>query len=779
MKKGSITVFLSLILVLLFSFLLTTLEAARIRGATAYVSMLTELAGESFLGRYYYPLFQNYRLFGVNAGDEDGFFSEERIKNSLEENLSCGLEELQGGLLGFQNTGVEQLMYKTILTDGDKEFLSQIRQQTVLDGLSLALDHLFSKETFEEAGAAMEVYQKQEEALEVTATVTKELIKLMELVDGVRMKDNGIAFDKYGKVMTKNAFIKQLAPMEQGEIKAVYGNAQIFRAVSDKFYRPDRAAGRILLLLGELGLLDTKITECERRITGYQSRLEGLNAQLKAEEPPEGQELEQLQKEIAALALSIEQETKQLKEYKEQRKALALNAEGEYNVLEGKLKGVQSLLTKALPIVDRLEKKQEAAKITVKEYSSFLEGISHQLSDELKQVFSKELEKMKLYAGLEEKGFSAVIMRRSLEKNLELMNAFQLSGFSEERLGKIAEEMSLIKKRMKEYTVEGLCFTYGEIVVAEQTWENVTDALNELLATGILELVGIPEAKQSDCRLTGTELPSDGLEKESIVEEWKACIEKVQCLFQNGGIGAVLESAGNVLLDSVVMELYSMNYFHSYGEEDSRTKLKYEREYLVFGAEKDTSNLLSMVLYLVAIRTLLCMVMLLKQPDNMARLDAIAAGVVGFTGIPVLAAVVKYTVLMLWSVEEALVEVAALLQGKRIAVVGMGTVKFEELFFINKSVIARKAKQIPDGTGASYQDYLALLSLTKGTREKVYRAMDLIQENIRYRYNDSFRIRNVVTELSFCVKTEAEALFDTGFFPGNVYELKCREERAY
>jgi hypothetical protein len=56
------------------------------------------------------------------------------------------------------------------------------------------------------------------------------------------------------------------------------------------------------------------------------------------------------------------------------------------------------------------------------------------------------------------------------------------------------------------------------------------------------------------------------------------------------------------------------------------------------------------------------MVMIIKQPDRMAELEALSAGVAGFTGIPVLAAVVKYGALLLWSVEEALVEVSALLQ---------------------------------------------------------------------------------------------------------------------
>ena len=72
------------------------------------------------------------------------------------------------------------------------------------------------------------------------------------------------------------------------------------------------------------------------------------------------------------------------------------------------------------------------------------------------------------------------------------------------------------------------------------------------------------------------------------------------------------------------------------------------------------------------------------------------------------------------------------LQGKRIAVVGPGRVSFGEVFLMNKAAIERKADLCPDGEGAAYTDYLALVSLTRRTKDKTYRALDLIQENIRF-----------------------------------------------
>ena len=102
-----------------------------------------------------------------------------------------------------------------------------------------------------------------------------------------------------------------------------------------------------------------------------------------------------------------------------------------------------------------------------------------------------------------------------------------------------------------------------------------------------------------------------------------------------------------------------------------------------------------------------------------------------------------------------------------------------ELLFINKTMIASKASALPDGLGPGYEDYLVLLSLTRSTRKKMYRSMDLIQENLRYRYRDSFRMRNVVTELTFSTKSDVKLLYDTGWFPEEAYSMEWEEQCAY
>ena len=252
-------------------------------------------------------------------------------------------------------------------------------------------------------------------------------------------------------------------------------------------------------------------------------------------------------------------------------------------------------------------------------------------------------------------------------------------------------------------------------------------------------------------------------------------------LFQKEDLESVLKDSADAAITATALELYAANYFSCYGEETPVTKLNYEREYLLFGQKKDKENMFYMVLQLLAVRTLFCMVMLLKNPEKMTALQNLSAGVVGFTGMPALAAAAKYALLLLWSVEEALVEVAALLQGKKVAVVGSGgMISFTELFTFQKSLVYQKAKRLPETeAGAEYEDYVTLFSFLVPVQKKTYRVLDLIQENIRYQYLDHFRIRNVVTEICFQTQVRVKEKFDVGMFSDTAYELEWQEQCSY
>lgn len=778
-KRGSITVFLSLVLVLLFSFVLTTLEAARIAGGTAYIRMLSVLAGDSFCANYYAPLFEQYGLLGILADDDAGMFSEEGITEVLCQSVVCGTEGMKGGMLRFSEAEARLLSYRTMLTEEGEGFLDQVRKQVVLDGAEQLLFGGITEEEQRDVSWAGTIYKKQEEALRQTATVTEELLELMELVDGIQTTEDGLCTDKNGNLKTTSVFIKQLAAMTETELKECFENEEIYKAVKQGCFLPKERAAEIAVLLQQAMEYEVEIAAYQEEIEECRERQAQIAKQLLKNLPKE--EAEALKREREELSIRKKQASEQRDERIEWLDLVLMDAEEQYEKLREKLEAVEPLLTRALKIVEQLEKKQAAAAVSVLAYETFLESVQAEVSEELYRIFEKELEKMKLYIGLEEQGYRISVMNHTLSENRELLQRLHLPGFAETSLEELYRSIRQVEEEMNGYSLEGLWFEYGEIVVAERIEGNGIEVLERLLQTGILSLTGVSASECATGEILGQELPSAGLEAEESVADLLACFTHVSEVFQEEGVLGLLTGVLDASLHTVALELYGREHFGCFRQVEEHTRLSYEREYILHGKETDRANLVQSVLHIAAIRMLFTMTSIIKDPVRMQELEAIAVSVAGFTGIPLLLSATKYSLLLLWSMEEALIETAALLDGKRLPVMSSGgTLSVWEIFVFRDTIVEQKAANIPDhAKGMIYEDYLAVLSLTKGIKRKVYRMMDVIQENMRYRFDDRFRMRNVVTEATFETEAVLLQMVETGIWPKEVYRISNTESVSY
>lgn len=779
-EKGSITVFLSLILVLLFSFLLTALEAARITGATAYISMISKLSGESLLAHYYFPLFEEYKLFGVDAGYETSYFSKEKIKQQLSNDITFGLEGIEGGLFSFEKPVVSINEYKTMLSEEGEGFLKQVKEQSILDGMVLGAVELFDIETLSDVGNVGEVYQKQEEALRKTDMITQEILRLMELVDGICMSEQGLSIDTEGRLQLHDAFIKQLVCMSQEELSKAYENEEVFETVQQGIFSPKQLAENIKQLMIEAMDLEQQIFSYDEEIKICKENLSIVQEQLFF-----NLDIEEI-KELLLKEEELKEEKKRLSQERdflvEEFDLILMDASEQYDSLKRKLDNIEPLILEALHILDVLEQKQIIARIAVEDYETFLVSKKEELSEELYEVFEQELNNMKLYVGMEEQGYYVPLMRQSLQKNQSLLQELSLSGFSYSNLEQIKLEMQEIEMRIDEYTVEGLWFIYGEIYVTQETGYSIVETLEELLTEGIFTFVGIEMEDISEKELMGQELPSQLNVEENITEDLLECMDSIVKCIQEGNLKELLEGVTETALNTIALEVYFNQYFGCYMEEKNDSKLLYEREYLLFGKSKEQENLVCMILYLIAFRTLFTMLEIIKTPQKMVQLQNMAMSVAGITGIPLLISMTKYMMLLLWSVEEAVIEISAILQGKKLPVVkgSGGMLSYQEIFSFHPKLVAQKVKLIPTiEKGAGYQEYLMLFSLTRSIKSKVYYAMDLIQENIRYKYRDSFRMRNVLIQVDFSIMTKLKKKYDTNLFSEQAYELNWRQRYSY
>ena len=94
MKKGEITVFLSLMLAVLLFFFQACLQSARLAFLRSQTQEALELAEYSVLSEYHRELFDRYGLvyveLGYGSGLEDTGYLEQRLREFLKANLPKG-----------------------------------------------------------------------------------------------------------------------------------------------------------------------------------------------------------------------------------------------------------------------------------------------------------------------------------------------------------------------------------------------------------------------------------------------------------------------------------------------------------------------------------------------------------------------------------------------------------------------------------------------------------------------------------------------------------------
>lgn len=201
-------------------------------------------------------------------------------------------------------------------------------------------------------------------------------------------------------------------------------------------------------------------------------------------------------------------------------------------------------------------------------------------------------------------------------------------------------------------------------------------------------------------------------------------------------------------------------------EESIYHVLEYETEYILKGKSSDIDNLTAVMNQIIFIRTIFNFMYLLsdRAKGNLAYGTAVA--LVGFTGLEPLVRITKTLILLAWAFEESIIDVAALFAGEKVAIIKTNDtfmIHFEEIMLFNKQLIQQKIKQIsknnPGIISFSYQDYLNIFLLIEKEGKKVYRAMDLIEENIRSRYHNGFSIERCIYSLKVCSTYHIPAKF--------------------
>ena len=179
--------------------------------------------------------------------------------------------------------------------------------------------------------------------------------------------------------------------------------------------------------------------------------------------------------------------------------------------------------------------------------------------------------------------------------------------------------------------------------------------------------------------------------------------------------------------------LYATKYFHFLTDTTKKDGIKYEIEYLIAGKDSEKENLGMIFWRMIALRFVMNAACVYQDPAKEKEAALLAASILGVTGFPPAVAVAKNLLLLALAYGESVIDVRNLADGKKIPAVK--TSSDWQLSFAGLATLNCKRKPVKQGM--SYEDYLLLLLISqKDKRQKYFRMMDLMEQNIRRKVSD-------------------------------------------
>ena len=204
--------------------------------------------------------------------------------------------------------------------------------------------------------------------------------------------------------------------------------------------------------------------------------------------------------------------------------------------------------------------------------------------------------------------------------------------------------------------------------------------------------------------------------------------------------------------ETLLLGEYLMNTMRCYTEQ-GRGGHRYEAEYVITGKQTERAALAAIAADLMLIRTGLNFAYLCTDSEKQAAAETLALSVMTALAVPELTVVLKWLLITAWAAAEAVADLRALFQGKRV-VLWKSKSSWKLLSLSLESAEQTQGFSI----GLGYRDYLRLLFYLHAGPGAAYRMMDVIQARQKqYRYD--FRMREYMVSASLTMTAEVTTLY--------------------
>lgn len=811
-RRGSVTVVFSMVFLLLLSFILSFFEMAAYTARTSYHASAALLAVENYFAAYLKPLYKQYHIFGreVPEGQEILQWTEEAIAKDVA--YMTQKREGEKSLL-LRSGATFSVNSATVLTEQNLDGFylqaaSAMKYRGVLEVSELLKQFMGMAE---QADAQLEAAVAKSAVDTAYAQVEERLLKLMEQIDGVDFSRYERFFKGRTSAFQKDAYVKYFCTDAQNAAQ-YFDRTEVYQAFLHNSENPCEVLAR---LIGETEELTGQVKEREEGEAACRRRLEEIaaeqsltaqaveqlcvdkeraNEQLAPVQTQITEVMEMLPEEVSGVVMTnlaallaekkrilseIEGMTEEEEALKKRQKELSDEQKEQEKLLAGLKKQKreqdtqvkrlskeeESFLKKCAGIARKCEeayqetgeilKELEEAKKVKSGCEKLLDSMQSVLGEESVKEYREELEKYKFYESAE--GYDFEQIKATLVQDTGILDDIRKaltlptadSAALEEALAVLRKE----KAAFEEYSFEGLKLNYGEISLGKDLSGQAEDSLMRAAGKGFLGF--LTEKEVSGKKLEVSYLPSgfryEGGASANVFSMFGSNItDMLKELREMLPSGNVPEMA----LNAALFHSYLMTHFSDYLEESGEGALSYELEYLIAGKAADMDNLFSVVIQLCMLRAVLHFISLYTDSARKSVAEQAALAACGIIGLPALKSIITFLLLFVWAVEEAVIDVAALLQGKKLALYpgkNGGSLTFPELFLFSRKLTAEKAKGKKEvgGLGFGYREYLQVFLWLLPKDVKSYRSLDLIQENLRQGYNASFRVSRCVWKISY------------------------------
>jgi hypothetical protein len=193
----------------------------------------------------------------------------------------------------------------------------------------------------------------------------------------------------------------------------------------------------------------------------------------------------------------------------------------------------------------------------------------------------------------------------------------------------------------------------------------------------------------------------------------------------HGGMTDTESTASELMFDEYLLDRCSC-----YTDNFADGSPAYEMEYILYGRNTDMANLREAVERLMLFRYAADTAYIFTDPEKKAPVKAVVEVITALLGAPDAAEPLADSILLAWAYGESVSDTVRLLAGERVPLVKTS----EDWKMPLWGLVSIRSNARPTGTtgtGFSYRDYLRVYLFLENRDQKCFRAMDVIEMNLR------------------------------------------------